>query len=48
MPVILTSEEDCETWLTGSDEDALALQTPAPDDLLQIVATGSKTDAVPA
>jgi putative SOS response-associated peptidase YedK len=48
MPVILTSEEDCETWLTGSDEDALALQQPAPDDLLRIVATGSKTDSVAA
>ena len=48
MPVILTSEADCETWLTGAVEDALALQLPAPDDLLQIVATGSRTDPVAA
>jgi putative SOS response-associated peptidase YedK len=48
MPVILTSEADCETWLTGVVEDALALQKPAADDLLRIVATGSKTDAVAA
>jgi putative SOS response-associated peptidase YedK len=48
MPVILTSEGDCETWLTGPVEDALALQLPAPDDLLQIVATGSRTDPVAA
>jgi hypothetical protein len=44
MPVILAIEEDCETWLTGSVEDALALQQPATDDLLQIVATGAKSD----
>jgi putative SOS response-associated peptidase YedK len=48
MPLILTSEADCETWLTGPVEDALALQLPAPDDLLRIVATGSRTDAVAA
>jgi len=48
MPVILTSEAECETWLTGAVEDALALQLPAPDDLLRIVATGSRTDAVAA
>jgi len=48
MPVILTSEAECETWLTGPVEDALALQLPAPDDLLRIVATGSRTDAVAA
>jgi putative SOS response-associated peptidase YedK len=45
MPVILASEEDCETWLTGPVEDALALQKPAPDDLLEVVATRSKTDS---
>lgn len=48
MPVILASEEACETWLTGTVEDALALQKPAPDNLLKIVAKGSKTDALAA
>jgi putative SOS response-associated peptidase YedK len=48
MPVILASEADCETWLTGSVEDALALQKPAPGDLLKIVAKGSRTDDVAA
>ena len=48
MPVILASEENCETWLTGSVEDALALQEPAADDLLRIVATGAKSDPIAA
>ncbi len=48
MPVILASEEDCETWFTGSAEDVLAVQKPAPDDLLRIVATGSMSDPMAA
>lgn len=48
MPVILSSEDDCETWLTAPAEEALALQQPAPDDLLQIVATGAKSDPIAA
>ena len=48
MPVILSSQDDCETWLTGTVEDALALQQPAPDDLLKSVAKGSRTDDVAA
>jgi putative SOS response-associated peptidase YedK len=44
MPVVLTTEDDCETWLTAPVEEALALQQPAPNDLLRIVATGAKSD----
>jgi putative SOS response-associated peptidase YedK len=44
MPVILANQDDCETWLTAPVEDALALQRPAPDHLLRIVAKGVKTD----
>lgn len=44
MPVLLTDREARETWLNGSEEEALALQGPAPDDTLQIVATGSRQD----
>ena len=44
MLVFLTTPEDCETWLGGPAEAALALQQPAPDDLLRIVATGAKSD----
>jgi hypothetical protein len=31
-----------EDWLTGSIDEALALQKPAPDDAVRIVATGAK------
>jgi putative SOS response-associated peptidase YedK len=48
MPVVLTTEDDCETWLTAPAEEALALQQPAPNDLLRIVATGAKSDSVAA
>ena len=44
MPVLLLDEADRETWLTGSVDAALALQRPAADDVLRIVATGGKTD----
>jgi len=45
MPVILTSPEDMETWLTAPMEEALKLQRPLPDDALQVVAKGEKQDA---
>ena len=48
MPVILSTEEACETWLTGPVEEAIALQQPASDSLLQIVASGAKNDVMPA
>jgi hypothetical protein len=35
-----------ETWLNGSVEDTLALQGPAPDGTLTVVATGSRQDAL--
>jgi putative SOS response-associated peptidase YedK len=42
MPMLLLDEDARDTWLTGSLEAALALKHPAPDNALQIVATGSK------
>jgi putative SOS response-associated peptidase YedK len=48
MPVVLSTEQECETWLTAPAEEALALQRPAPDELLQIVATGAKSDGMAA
>lgn len=45
MPVILLGEAQREAWLTGSMDEALALQQPAPDDALTIVRTGAKEDA---
>ena len=44
MPVILTTEQDIETWLTAPAEEALKLQRPI--DGLQIVAKGVKEDKV--
>jgi putative SOS response-associated peptidase YedK len=38
MPVLLLDEASRETWLTGSLEDALALQSSAPDDAVHMVA----------
>ncbi|WP_439492079.1 SOS response-associated peptidase [Bosea sp. (in: a-proteobacteria)] len=44
MPVILTTPEACETWMTAPWERASALQRPLPDGVLQIVARGVKQD----
>jgi putative SOS response-associated peptidase YedK len=44
MPVILTTPEECETWMTQPWERAGALQRPLPDGSLQIVARGVKQD----
>ncbi|MDO5643572.1 MAG: SOS response-associated peptidase family protein [Paracoccus sp. (in: a-proteobacteria)] len=37
MPVILTSRDEVETWLTADWREARALQRPLPSDLLEIV-----------
>jgi hypothetical protein len=44
MPVILTTPEKYETWLTAPTEVALKLQRPLPDDILEIVAEGAKAN----
>ncbi len=46
MPVLLLDEQDRETWLTGTLDDALALQRPAPDDALRVIAIGQKQDGL--
>ena len=48
MPVILTTAEECETWLTAPLPEALLLQRPLPDGALRIVARGEKQDGTPA
>jgi putative SOS response-associated peptidase YedK len=48
MPVILTSTEAVEQWLTLPVKEALALQKPLPDGALRIVATGEKEDGLAA
>ncbi|WP_299682526.1 SOS response-associated peptidase [uncultured Roseobacter sp.] len=44
MPVILTSRDEVQTWLTAPTAEALALQRPLPDDALTIVAYGARQD----
>jgi putative SOS response-associated peptidase YedK len=44
MPVILTTREEVETWMTTSLDEALKLQQPLPGGALQIVARGVKED----
>jgi putative SOS response-associated peptidase YedK len=43
-PVILTTPEEYDTWLTASTEEALKLQRPLPEEMLRIVAEGRKSD----
>jgi putative SOS response-associated peptidase YedK len=45
MPVILTTSDEIETWLTAPADEALRLQRPLPGGALRIVATGEKQDA---
>jgi putative SOS response-associated peptidase YedK len=48
MPVILTTGEEIETWLTAPTPIALRLQKPLPEGALQVVARGEKQDVAPA
>lgn len=48
MPVILTSEDEVELWLTAPTTEALTLQRPLPDGALRIVARREKEDGLAA
>jgi putative SOS response-associated peptidase YedK len=43
MPVLLLDKAAVEQWLTGSSEEALALQRPAADDALELLPIDSGT-----
>ena len=44
MPVILTREEELETWMAAPWPEAARLQRPLPDGSLRIVARGKRKD----
>lgn len=44
MPVILTTQDEIDHWLTAAAPEALALQRPLPDGALMVVRHGSRTD----
>jgi putative SOS response-associated peptidase YedK len=46
MPIILTTPEEIDLWLTADTPDALALHRPLPCDALRIVAKGEKEDGL--
>lgn len=48
MPVILTTADEIEQWLTAPANDALQLQRSLPDKSLKVVSIGAKEDPPPA
>jgi putative SOS response-associated peptidase YedK len=44
MPVILTTPDECDAWLSAPAAGALTLQRPLPDGALRLVARGEEND----
>ena len=44
MPVILTTEEECDVWMRAPWDEAGQLQRPLPNTMLRIVASGARED----
>jgi len=47
MPVILTTEEECDVWMRAPWTEACTLQRPLPDGVLKIIASGEREDPPP-
>src|SRR5271165_779908 len=46
MPLILTTQEEIDVWMTAPAKEALSLQRPLPDGALRM-ARGAKSDGLP-
>jgi putative SOS response-associated peptidase YedK len=46
MPVILTTPEEVDAWMTAPAQKALILQRPLSNSVLRIVARGEKEDGL--
>jgi putative SOS response-associated peptidase YedK len=44
MPVVLTTQDEMDQWMSAPTAEALTLQRPLADEMLQIVARGGKAD----
>jgi putative SOS response-associated peptidase YedK len=44
MPVLLTTQQEFDTWLDAPVNEAITLQRPLSNELMRIVAKGEKSD----